>query len=342
MSVYGRIFHIGEIIVGNIKLIKLRRMAVGMLMLLIPVIGSQIAMASLSSESMFSKEGKKITIIDGENRITVHSNSNDYKQIIFENNITFGKHDSYWTSSNVVNEGSVIVIERAVPVILDVKGKQKKVYTTDKTVQGVLNTQGFDWKTMTALEDDMEMVRAGMVIHVVPYTTKIVTVEQDGDVVYDKWYDSSLSSSEQVIVKEGRPDKVKATIQQTIVEGKVVKKQIIKTETIAHGEHGMMKTGDSQANVLGWVSHMYATAYHPADGNGDGITATGTKAGYGTIAVDPAVIPLGSKVYVPNYGDAVAADTGGAIKGNRVDLCMENYSECFDFGVRYVDVFVHY
>ena len=55
MSVYGRIFHIGEIIVGNIKLIKLRRMAVGMLMLLIPVIGSQIAMASLSSESMFSK-----------------------------------------------------------------------------------------------------------------------------------------------------------------------------------------------------------------------------------------------------------------------------------------------
>ena len=77
MSVYGRIFHIGEIIVGNIKLIKLRRMAVGMLMLLIPVIGSQIAMASLSSESMFSKEGKKITIIDGENRITVHSNSND-------------------------------------------------------------------------------------------------------------------------------------------------------------------------------------------------------------------------------------------------------------------------
>ncbi len=53
-------------------------------------------------------------------------------------------------------------------------------------------------------------------------------------------------------------------------------------------------------------------------------------------------LKFGSKVYVPNYGDAVAADTGGAIKGNRVDLCMENYSECFDFGVRYVDVFVHY
>ena len=87
---------------------------------------------------------------------------------------------------------------------------------------------------------------------------------------------------------------------------------------------------------------MTATAYHPTDGDGRGITATGTKAGYGTVAVDPRVIPLGSAVYVPGYGSAVAADTGGAIIGHRIDLCMETFAECFDFGEQPVAVYVSY
>lgn len=87
---------------------------------------------------------------------------------------------------------------------------------------------------------------------------------------------------------------------------------------------------------------MHASAYHPSDGDGYGITATGTKAGHGTVAVDPSVIPLGSKVFIPNYGEAVAADTGGAIVGNRIDLCMDTFQECYSFGRRDVEVFVNY
>ena len=80
----------------------------------------------------------------------------------------------------------------------------------------------------------------------------------------------------------------------------------------------------------------------PWDGGGDGITATGTKAGYGTVAVDPNVIPLGSKLYIPQYGEAIAADTGGAIVGHKIDLCMESYEECYQFGRRDVQVFINY
>ena len=90
------------------------------------------------------------------------------------------------------------------------------------------------------------------------------------------------------------------------------------------------------------IEEFISDAYHPNDGGGDGITATGTKAGYGTVAVDPSVIPLGSKLYIPQYGEAIAADTGGAIVGHKIDLCMESYEECYQFGRRDVQVFINY
>ena len=66
----------------------------------------------------------------------------------------------------------------------------------------------------------------------------------------------------------------------------------------------------------------------------------GTRARYGEIAVDPNVIPLGTTVYIPGYGVARAEDTGSAILGNRVDLCMLDYNECMAFGRRTVLVYI--
>ena len=85
---------------------------------------------------------------------------------------------------------------------------------------------------------------------------------------------------------------------------------------------------------------MEATAYLPTDGSAEGLTAMGIPATYGIVAVDPDVIPLGSRGYIPGYGEAIAADTGGAIYGYRIDLCMESYDEAMDFGRRNVTVFV--
>ena len=60
----------------------------------------------------------------------------------------------------------------------------------------------------------------------------------------------------------------------------------------------------------------------------------------GVVAVDPSVIPLGTRLYIPGYGMAVAADTGGAIVGDRIDLCMESYGEAMDFGRRTIKVYI--
>jgi len=89
---------------------------------------------------------------------------------------------------------------------------------------------------------------------------------------------------------------------------------------------------------------MEATAYEPGPtSNGpwaSGYTACGHKAGYGVVAVDPAVIPLGSRLYIEGYGYAVAGDVGGAIKGNKIDLGFSTVAECYEFGRRDVVVYV--
>lgn len=75
----------------------------------------------------------------------------------------------------------------------------------------------------------------------------------------------------------------------------------------------------------------YAYCYHSR-------TATGSFADTGTIAVDPKVIPLGSKIYVPGYGWGKALDTGGAIKGNKIDIWFPTEKQCYSWGVRTVKI----
>ena len=67
-------------------------------------------------------------------------------------------------------------------------------------------------------------------------------------------------------------------------------------------------------------------------------TATGTWPSRGTVAVDPRVIPLGAELHIEGYGPAVAADTGGAIKGQTIDLYMDDVNECLQWGRRKVEV----
>ena len=83
---------------------------------------------------------------------------------------------------------------------------------------------------------------------------------------------------------------------------------------------------------------MVATAYSPEEPGLNDSTASGLKATRGIAAVDPAVIPLGTRLHVEGYGYALAADTGSAIKGMRIDLCFDTLEECRAYGRRTVKV----
>ena len=90
----------------------------------------------------------------------------------------------------------------------------------------------------------------------------------------------------------------------------------------------------SSSNVSGRTITVNASAY-----SGDGITSTGTKPKWGTIAVDPKVIPYGTKVYIPMYDKVfIAEDCGGAIKGNKIDIYMNSTQECVNFGRRNIEI----
>lgn len=86
---------------------------------------------------------------------------------------------------------------------------------------------------------------------------------------------------------------------------------------------------------------LTATAYYPWEGNGvDDITALGWKAIKGVVAVDPKYIPLRTPLYIPNYGFAIAGDTGGAIKKYRIDLLYPTRREVINFGRRKITVYI--
>jgi len=84
---------------------------------------------------------------------------------------------------------------------------------------------------------------------------------------------------------------------------------------------------------------MLATAYTADSAGGGGVTAIGRRAGRGIVAVDPRVIPLGSRLYIPGYGLAVAGDTGGDIVGRRIDLGFDTLRDAMMFGRRAVIVY---
>ncbi len=167
------------------------------------------------------------------------------------------------------------------------------------------------------------------------FTTRKVTHYESVPKKFVKWYDPTLSAE----IYDGVAGKELVVVEEFVSDGVVVHSREVSRKLVQEGTPGAKRIGNRE-DTIGTVYRMEATAYHPSDGDGLGITATGTKAGYGTVAVDPDVIPLGSSVYVPGYGMAVAADTGGAIIGNRIDLCMEEFDECWEFGRRDIDVFV--
>ena len=88
---------------------------------------------------------------------------------------------------------------------------------------------------------------------------------------------------------------------------------------------------------------MTSTAYAPGvadNGKWGNLTHLGTRVRKGVVAVDPAVIPLGTKLWVEGYGEAIAEDTGSAIKGNRIDLAFNNRQEALNYGIQRVNVYV--
>jgi 3D (Asp-Asp-Asp) domain-containing protein len=163
------------------------------------------------------------------------------------------------------------------------------------------------------------------------------------------------------VIQSGSDGMKKSVYQETYLDGELISKNleeeivykepVDKIIEIGTKKHLVTSRGGFRySNELVLTATAYDLSYESTGKNpGDpeyGITASGTKAQPGTVAVDPRVIPLGTKLYVasidgsPDYGFATAEDTGGAIKGNKIDLFMESGTDCYNFGRRQVKVYI--
>ncbi|MCH7944972.1 MAG: G5 domain-containing protein, partial [Armatimonadetes bacterium] len=148
-------------------------------------------------------------------------------------------------------------------------------------------------------------------------------------------------------VQYGIKGEIRSKYRTVVRDGKVVQDTLVSKHTIEPtnavfqmgkpSSRGIINGTYTRAKVL----TMESTAYTPDAGRTHPtfITYTGTKAEYGAIAVDPKVIPLGTLMYVEGYGFGKAEDTGSAIKGNIIDVCIEDLSDALRWGRR--DVKVH-
>ena len=157
----------------------------------------------------------------------------------------------------------------------------------------------------------------------------------------------SLRRGASSVALDGRDGSRQSTYQITLADGRRIMKKLVDSRTVAKPTSRVILYG--QGIVLpsrGFLSHrvmtMTATAYDPYNcgGSGSGRTASGIRAGRGVVAVDPRVIRLGTKLYIEGYGFAVAGDTGGAIKGRKIDLGHDSNRSARQFGRKKVVVHV--
>lgn len=140
-----------------------------------------------------------------------------------------------------------------------------------------------------------------------------------------------------------REEIAKAPVQQIVAIGTGENTETERTFPL-FGENCII-TQEGQVLEFSHQGQFKATAYTAGEPGVDGITATGTQARVGAIAVDPKVIPYGTKLFILSedgkyiYGEATAEDCGGLIKGNRIDLYFDTLAECNTFGVRLCQVY---
>lgn len=303
-----------------------------------------------------------VTIYDGENSpIQVRTTSASVGQVLSQQGIVLNEGDKINISLNEsVARNTVIEIDRAMPVSIQYLGETRVFQTTKKMVSEILYEAGI------AVDDNdivtprlTDTVEEGDTISVVVCDVQTITVQESIPFTTSERANDSMPQGERAVVQAGQvgtsETEYAITYQDGVEISRTVVSQIVLTEPVEeiveYGTQDVFELGAipaSRPTNYTSVKTFHATAYDasPAsNGPWAGQTSTGMPLQYGVVAVDPTVIPYGTRMYIESvdgayvYGYAIAGDCGGAIKGNRVDLFYNTRSECYAFGRRDVNIY---
>ncbi|WP_017754908.1 G5 and 3D domain-containing protein [Calidifontibacillus oryziterrae] len=285
-------------------------------------------------------------VVKGDKTI-VWTTAKTVEEFIREQNYVLNEHDIITPSKDTkLNQDTEIIVETAFPITLKDSDEEKQVWTTSTTVADLLKQQEIKLNELDRVEPKADtQVTENMVVNVirVEKVTDVVEVPVDYAVVTKK--DASLSSGAEKVIAKGEEGLEKQYFEVVLENGKEVSRKVIKKEKVKDSKDRIVAIGTKPIKMQparGYdgpsVKEFYvsATAYTAYCKGCSGITSTGINLRKNpdqkVIAVDPRVIPLGTKVWVEGYGEAIAADTGGAIKGNKIDVFIPDKATVDQWG----------
>ena len=277
----------------------------------------------------FASAPKQVKIqVDGQT-IALSTRALTVKGALEEAGVVLQKADGYdVVGHGNFEDGSTIEVIRAIPIKVWHNGRTTEYTIGRKTVKEVLDAVGVDYKGYKVYPSLESPAKKDMTIHVVSPTTEVKTAKESIPFEVEFRNNDNLPRGRQSVVSEERRELARDVVSQPVP-------QVVEVGT---GKNLMVETSRGFVRYRS-ARTFEASAYTLAEGSGTGLTSTGVVPYHGIVAVDPDVIPYGTRMYIPGYGFAVAGDCGGAINGSRIDLYMENYSDAISWGRRDVTVY---
>lgn len=326
------------------------------------------ALAVTAGVVLYGQLSKDILILDNGKPIAIKTMGTDVNQALDQMGIKVESTDYISEKLNnrlAANETNTVYIKRAVPVYVKVDGKSQNIKSYRSSVSEIIKDQGIvlgplDKLNGVSLRDPVE---EGMTIQVIRIKEEIVTEQEQIPFNVVEKPNKTMNEGTNKTVVEGENGIREKYFKITYEDGKPVNRNYVNEKVVKNPVDNVVEYGTvpnfvtSRGDTVRYkkvVENIRATAYtasfidtgkRPGD-PGFGICYTGLRAREGVIAVDPKVIPLGTKLYIevpgsaPDYGFAIAGDIGSAIKGNKIDLYFDTMPQVLNWGVRKVKVYI--
>lgn len=265
----------------------------------------------------------------------------DLRQVLSNNGYEVKENDILKGDEQAVKGFAYATLEQCYPVAISHGGEQFLTYSSyGESVLSLLTSAGIQLRALDEVSPSlMSVTTEGMLIEVTERNLENNVIDEEDVLLRQK---PQLANQE----RDAKGATLKTAAHAATSRLKSASKSaVIYTPSASllpvELEDNVISTGEGEFSYIAKFGGV-CTAYCSGT-----TTATGTKVRVGSVAVDPKVIPLGSKLYIVSadgkswmYGHAVAEDTGGAVKGNIVDLYMPSYSDCINFGRRKALIYV--